>query len=384
MNRNEERMQESMGQAGRPDDSRGRRSARGPVVVLGLFAAVVAGGLWLARQPADDLVQGMADADTINVAAKITARVERLLVREGERVEAGQVLFELDSPEVLAKERQVQATLEAARALAAKADEGARKEDVRAAEANWRRAVAAAELADSTWRRIERLQREGVVTRQKRDEALAQQRNARGAAAAARAQYDLALAGTRDQDKAAALAQVRQAEAGLAEVEVARNEIRGVAPRSAEVGKRLAEEGELVPAGYPVFTLVDRSRMWVSFHLREDQFAGLTIGQLLRGSIPALALDDVAFEVYYISPAGDFATWRATRQSAGYDVRSFEVRVRPVQPVADFRPGMSVLFAWPQAGRASPPAPRQAPVAQPARPSAGAPAGPRPASVSAP
>ena len=52
-------------------------------------------------------------------------------------------------------------------------------------------------------------------------------------------------------------------------------------------------------------------------------------GRRLRGSIPALEREDVEFEVYHISPAGDFATG-ATRQSAGYDVRSSEARARPV------------------------------------------------------
>lgn len=328
------------------DEARSSR-LKAAVFLIMMLLAVVA-GLWLASRQADDMIQGMADADTLNVSAKISARVAKLLVQEGDRVVAGQPLFELDSPEVLARERQVAAKVAAARAQAAKADEGARQEEVRAAEANWRRAEAAAELADSTYRRLDRLHRQGVLTLQKRDEALAQQRSARQLATAARAQYDLALAGTRGQDRQAALAQVQQAEAGLAEVEAAREEIHGLAPRAGRVDKRLAEVGELVPAGYPVFTLIDDSNLWVAFHVREDQFAGLQEGQVLHGQIPALALADVPFRVYFISPAGDYATWRATRQSAGYDVRSFEARARPLAPIKGFRPGMSVLFDWPQ------------------------------------
>ena len=166
--------------------------------------------------------------------------------------------------------------------------------------------------------------------------------------AAARAQYDLALAGARRQDKDAASAQVRQAEGAVAEVQAAQDEVEGRAPTAGEVSKRLADVGELVPAGYPVFTLVDLSNVWVAFYLREDQFRGLKMHERLRGQVPALRLDDTEFEVYFINPAGDFATWRATRQSAGYDIKSFEVRVRPVGTVDGFRPGMSVLFPWPQ------------------------------------
>jgi len=312
-----------------------------------VLAIVVVVGLWLAwRSPAEQL-PGMADADTVNVAAKITARLAELKVREGDRVKAGQVLFVLDSPEVAAKEEQAQGALDAASAVADKADAGARSEDIRAAQANWKRAEAGATLADATYQRVQNLFNEGVMTRQKRDEALAQARSSRELSNAARAQYDQALAGAREQDKRAAQGQVRQARGAVAEVDAAREEVNGRAPLAGEINKRMADVGELVPAGYPVFTLVDIDRMWVSVNLRESQMRGLKIGNRLRGQVPALDRD-VEFEVYFINPAGDYATWRATRQSSGYDVRSFEIRLRPLARVEGFRPGMSVLFAWPQ------------------------------------
>jgi len=309
---------------------------------------LVAIGLWLAFRTPPGQLQGMVDADTANVSAKITARLSALEVREGDRVKAGQVLFELDSPEVAAKAQQAQAVVDAAQAVADKADEGARSEEIRAAEANWKRAVAGAELANSTYRHVDNLHREGVVTRQKRDEALAQSRSSTELAAAARAQYDQALAGARVQDKEAAQAQVRQAEGARAEVDAAREETRGRAPMAGEVGKRMADVGELVPAGYPVFTLVDVDHPWVAVNLRESQLEGLRIGSRLQGTVPGLQGQEARFEVYFINPAGDYATWRATRESSGYDVRSFEVRLRPVERLPGLRPGMSVLFAWPQ------------------------------------
>ena len=312
-----------------------------------VLAIVVVVGLWLAWRSPSEQLQGMTDADTVNVAAKITARLAELKVREGDRVKAGQVLFVLDSPEVAAKEEQAQGALDAASAVADKADAGARSEDIRAAQANWKRAEAGATLADATYQRVQNLFNEGVMTRQKRDEALAQARSSRELSNAARAQYDQALAGAREQDKRAAQGQVRQARGAVAEVDAAREEVNGRAPLAGEINKRMADVGELVPAGYPVFTLVDIDRMWVSVNLRESQMRGLKIGNRLRGQVPALDRD-VEFEVYFINPAGDYATWRATRQSSGYDVRSFEIRLRPVARVEGFRPGMSVLFAWPQ------------------------------------
>src|SRR5262249_22579039 len=195
-----------------------------------------------------DLVQGMADADNVNVAAKITARVAALRVHEGDHVTVGQPLFELTSPEVSAKRRQATAALDAARAFQSKAREGAREEEIRAAGANWRRAQAAAELAQSTSRRISTLFSQNVVTQQRQEEAQAQAKSAAEAVAAARAQYDEALAGARRQDKDAAGAQVREAEGAVAEAQAAYDEVVGLAPVTGEVEKKLADVGELVPA----------------------------------------------------------------------------------------------------------------------------------------
>ena len=318
------------------------------IVVLTAVAGVIGGGLWLAYRPVPQLIQGMADADSINVSAKITARVRELQVREGDRVEAGQLLFELDGPEVEARRRQASAALASARAQEAKAREGTRREEIRAAEAAWRRAVAATTLARLSHERTDKLIQANFVSRQKRDESQAQLDETLAAEALARAQYEQALAGVRAQDRAAAEAQVRQAKGALAEAQAINDEVQGRAPLGAEISRRHAEVGELVPAGQPVFNLIDVDRMWVALNVREDQFAGLGIGSRLRGDIPALGLKGVEFAVYFINPAGDFATWRATRQSAGYDVRTFEVRVRPLHPVPRLRPGMSVLFGWPQ------------------------------------
>ncbi|MHC5791853.1 hypothetical protein ACYT6H_09695, partial [Streptococcus pyogenes] len=75
---------------------------------------------------------------------------------------------------------------------------------------NWQRAQTAADLAQTSLRRIENLAREGLVAAQKRDEAEANYRASRDQALAAKAQYDLARAGARSEDQAAAQAQVRQ------------------------------------------------------------------------------------------------------------------------------------------------------------------------------
>ncbi|MGY6552882.1 MAG: HlyD family secretion protein [Erythrobacter sp.] len=323
--------------------------SRTPLIVLAVaVVAVIALGIWLAWRPASDQVQGIVDARELRVASKVTGRLAQIHVEEGQMVKAGQLLATIDSPEARAKEAQVSAVVDAAEAQASKAEAGARSTEIAAAEAQWRRADAAAELARVTFERVERLANEGVVPGQKRDEARTNMIAAQQAARAARAQYDTAISGARREDKRAAEAQANQARGAAAEVAVALAETAVLAPAAGEVGRRLAQPGELVGAGFPIMYVTQTTSPWVTLILREDQLNGIAMGSELAGAIPALKVAKARFKVSFMAPAGDYATWRATRQSSGFDIKGFEVRLMPVQPVKGLRPGMSVLFDWPQ------------------------------------
>jgi HlyD family secretion protein len=291
-------------------------------------------------------LQGETDAKQVNVSAKVPGRVDSLYVQEGDSVQRGEIVATLDGPEIRAKAAQALAARDAARAIRDKARRGSREEDIRAARNNWLRAVASATIAETTYARLDRLHREGVVPAQKRDEAEASLRANREGAEAAKAQYDLATAGTRSEDRAAAYADLRRAEGAVAEAEsyVNENELRSAV--NGQVLVKIIEQGELVSPGQPVITIVDLSDQWVTLNLREDRLAGLRIRDTLLVTIPAIDQTVRPFAVYYISPLGAFATWRATREAGGFDVRTFEVRARPVQPLPGLRPGMSALVHW--------------------------------------
>ena len=314
----------------------------GFLVLLGVLA-FIGWGLWQAYHPAAVPLQGQVEARTYNIAPKISARIATLPVRQGQAVAAGEVLVTLDSPEVRAKLAQAGAVQAAADAKRDLVDVGARPEDIRAAKANWDKATAGAELADKTYQRLNALYKEGLVSLQRNDEAETNHKAALETALAAKAQYDTALIGSRPQEKRAAGAAVLQAAGGVAEVDAAAAELVLKAPLAAEVDKVVLHPGELAGAGYPILTLVDLADIWVVFNVREDDFAGIKIGGVLNGTVPALGDKAVRFIIDTISPRGDYATWRATRQSSGYDVRTFEVRARPQAPVEGLRPGMSVL-----------------------------------------
>ena len=315
--------------------------------VLALALLAVAGtigyGLWRAAVPPAVVLQGQMEAQETDVAPKVAGRIGEVLVREGQQVRSGDALIRMDSPEIEAKVAQAQAARDAASAVARKAANGARPQEVEMARANWQRAQAAADLASKSWQRVDRLAREGLVAAQKRDEAYANFVAARDHARAARAQYDLALSGARAEDRAAANAQERQVAAVVAEARVAQSEAALASPVAGEVAKVYAKVGEIAPQGVPVVTVVDLNDQWLVLNVREDRVQRFAIGSQFEGSIPALKQDKVTFKVTASSVLPDFATWRATRSDQGFDMRTFEIKARPLQPVAGVRPGMSVL-----------------------------------------
>lgn len=322
------------------------------IILIGLPVLSVVS--WLLIQPAPQYLQGEVETTKINVSAKIPGRIEEMLVREGQSVKKGNVIAVLDSPQLQAKRQQAQGAKDAASAQRDKADTGAREEQIRMAYNQWLQAKAGAELAEKSLGRVQRLFDDGVVPAQRRDEVQGQRDMALKLEAAAKAQYDMAVNGTRVEDKAAAAALLEQASGAVTEVDSLLEEARVRAPIDGEIVEHIVNLGELASAGMPIVTMVDLSDTWVVFNVREDHLAGLKMGDPLRGNAPALNNQSIDLEVTYIAPLGDFATWRATSISGGFDLRTFEVRARSSTPVDGLRPGMTVIVPWEKSPRPDP------------------------------
>ena len=219
------------------------------LVVLGV-------GFWMGTHPTEEPLYGVMQAKTVDVAAKVTGRVETLPVHEGDTVSAGQLLMTLDIPEVEAKLKEVEALKSAASARQSLVDEGARPQEIRAAKAQMQRAQAGQELAQKTFNRVHALYREGLISKQKHDEALAQKKSADELLAAAKEQYDIALTGARTQEKQAATALTAQATGGVEQVESLVKEKNVTSPIASEISRIYVEIGEVAAAGLPLATLV--------------------------------------------------------------------------------------------------------------------------------
>ena len=300
---------------------------------------------WYLRRSTPTLIQGTVECTTYKASSKVPGRIDDMKVEQGDRVEKGQLLYTLSTPELEAKLQQAEAVKSAAAALDQAAIAGARIQQIEAAMNMWEKAQAGLELARKTYERVKNLYEQGVVPEQKMDEASANYKAMEATALAAKAQYNLAMDGARKEDKEAAAARVRQAEGAVSEVESYISDAMVYSPVTGEVSTIIAEQGELVGSGYPVVAILDMSDMWVTFNIKETLLPAIRVGTRMSGYVPALGYD-VEFEVTYIAVQADFATWSATRTQGGFDIRTFAVKAKPVSPVSHMRPGMSVLVDW--------------------------------------
>ena len=291
-------------------------------------------------------VQGEVEATQVKVASKLIGRIDSLLVHKGDDVLPGALLFTISSPELDAKYLQASAVRKAAGAQKEKADNGAQKEDIQAVFNSWQMALAASEFAKKTFNRVENLFKSGVVAEQQNDEAETRMKAAIETEKAASSLYQKAKKGARYEDKASAGALVMQADGVLTEVSSYLSENHIFSPIKGEIANIISERGELVPAGYPVITIVDLDDVWVTFNLREDLLAAIKKGTTFKARFPALGMKEVLLKVNYINSLGEFATWNATKTSGDFDMKTFEVHAVPVEKVDGLRPGMSALVNW--------------------------------------
>ncbi|CAH0269338.1 efflux RND transporter periplasmic adaptor subunit [Chryseobacterium sp. WG14] len=314
------------------------------LIIILIFGAIAAVSVYFLTSPTKDYLQGQVEATEIHVAPKVTGRLEKKLADEGQSVKKGQLLAILSSPELDAKLIQAQSAKDAATAQYDKAINGTRYEQVQGAYNSWQQAKASADLAETTYKRMENLYQEKVIPAQKRDEAKGQKNASREQEKAAYNNYLMAKNGARTEDKNASAASMRQAEGAVKEVNVYRSEINVIAPADGEVNQYFPNLGELVNAGYPIVNLVDLNDIWVVINIKEDQMGKFKMNSKFEGVVPALDNKKIELQVKFIAPLGDFATWTATKTKGGFDMRTFKIKAYPTKKIDGFRPGMSVLI----------------------------------------
>jgi HlyD family secretion protein len=299
---------------------------------------------WQAYQPQAERMQGQIEAQQYNISSKVPGRVDEVLVRKGDQVERGQLIFTLLSPEIDAKLMQAKAGQQAAGAMAEQAEKGARVQEIAAARDQWQKAKAASSLMKKTYKRIDNLYKDGVIAEQKRDEAYTQWQASRYTEQAAYQMFGMASEGARVETKRAAMEKERMAAGAVAEVEAYAADTKITSWHNGEVTQVLLHGGELAPQGFPVVSVIDMNDAWAVFHVREDRLSEFNQGTIVDATIPALSDETYSFKVTHVAVMGDFATWRATDSSQGFDMRTFEVEARPMEVIDGLRVGMSVIL----------------------------------------
>jgi len=313
--------------------------------LLGVFVILVILGvsLWYMSAASVSYLQGQVEATQINVASKIPGRIEQIIVKEGDKVVADQLLAIISTPEIDAQLSQVKSVRTAAQALDEKVDAGARSQEVLATYNVWQQAKAGAELALKTYQRVENLYNDKVVAAQKRDEAYTQYQVALNAESAAKATHEMVKIGARPEDKKAAKAQVNQAQGAVNTITILKNEGHVKAPRNGEVLTIMPNSGEIVNMGYPIINLIDLDDIWVYFNVKEIMLPKFKMGTKFQAMIPGLDNQKIQLEVKYIAAQGDYATWNATKSQGDFDMKTFLIKAYPVDKIVGLRPGMSAL-----------------------------------------
>lgn len=311
--------------------------------ILAAMVVVVAMGLFLPER--SETIQGEIETTDYRVSSKVPGRVLEIRVQEGDQVHKGDTLAILEAPDVSAKLDQANALFEAAQALEDKARNGALKEQIQGAYEMWQKAKAGLEVAEKSYNRVSSLLKNGVISEQKYDEVKAQYDAMVATEKAAQAQYEMALNGARIEDKHAAQAKVKQAKGAVSEVNSYISETVLVAMADGEVTEIFPELGELVGSGAPIMNVAMTGNISVIFNIREDYLPGMTVGSEVVAYVPAFD-KNINLRISRVKNVGNFAVWKATKASDGYDLKMFEVRALPVDAsdLENMRSGMSAIL----------------------------------------
>lgn len=313
------------------------------VLCLIAVAALVSLINYLTLDKEEEIIQGEIEVNEYRVSTKVPSRILDIRVKEGDFVHKGDTLVILDAPELKAKKVQAENVREAASAINEKADNGAREEIIQGAFELLQQAKAAYDIASKTYTRLNNLYDEGVVTAQRRDEALAYMESAEAQMLAAQSQYDLARNGARLEERKAASAQVDRAGGAVMEVDSHINETVQVSQFDGEVIEVFPKEGELTGAGSGIMSIAIKDDLWGTFIVSENQLSGMKIGDELTVFCPATG-KDIRMKIYFIKDYGSYSAWKSSKSTSNYDMKKFMVKARPTGKFEGLRSGMSLVL----------------------------------------
>ncbi|OCG37987.1 hypothetical protein A9G29_01215 [Gilliamella sp. Fer2-1] len=313
------------------------------VAIMAVIAMVII--IYFVNQPNTIILQGEVESNRVDVAARVQGRVIQFNYDVGDNVKQGDILLNLSNPALLAQLATSEAQLKVAMASRDNTY-STRPETIDLQKAQLDKAKSDLLLAQTSYERINRLVKNGTVSKQNYDESFNQYQAAIKAHEAAKANLALAENGSSVEQKKLADVQVEQSKAALEQVNADVNELTLVAPINGQITTRVAEVGQLYSPGTPLYSIIDLNDIWFTFNIREDLLGDLKVGDTFKVKVPALNNQVIDVKVTALNALGQYANWQATKATGDFDLKTFEMRAKPINQVSGLRPGMSVTTKW--------------------------------------
>ena len=294
---------------------------------------------------------GNVDIRQIQLSFHATGRIQRILVEEGQKVEAGELLAELDPVRYEAAAEQAKAQVAAQREVLSRLLAGSRPEEIQEARARVKAAEAALRDAEPTHRRTKILAQSQYVSQQQLDNTEASLNTARANLDGAQQTLTLAIKGPRQEDIEVARAQLKAYEAALRKAEEELSDTRLYAPEHAVVQDRILEPGDMASPQTPVFTLALSNPLWVRAYVSEPDLGKIALG--MHAEVKTDSFPNKVYQAWigFISPTAEFTP----KQVETTELRSklvYRLRVYVCNPQNELRLGMPadvfVPFSQPQ------------------------------------
>lgn len=316
---------------------------RAPVVIIVLAAAAAAAYFFFLRPTAVDdgmTASGTVEATEASLGLQVAGRLESIRAREGDRVKAGDTLAVVDRTELNARRAQAEAQLNAAHALLAEMERGARPEEL--AQARAADSTASARLADAQrdLGRAQQMLREGAVSQEAQDKALLAMEVARSQREQAAQQLQLVTAGPRAERVTAQRAMVAQNEAQIRQVTAQLANAVVLAPFDGVVTVRHRQPGEIVAPGAAVLTISNLGDRWVRIYIAEDRIGAVKLGEAATITTDTYRDRQYTGEVAFIASQAEF-TPRNVQTEAERVKLVYAVKVRITGDTTNaLKPGM--------------------------------------------
>ena len=333
-----------------PPSSPARRLPLGSVFVIVIALLCVGMYVWHTREGRETAsvltLYGNVDIRQVDVAFRVGGRIRQVLVDEGARVVAGQVLATLDTDLLEQAVSRTVAEVDAQQAQLALLTHGYRAEEVARAAASVREAAAQARNARIERERVEKLRASNAVSQKTLDNARAADDGAAARLRAAEEQRDMLTRGFREEDIARQRAALKQAEAALNLARIQLGDAALVAPQAGVVLTRAREAGAIVQAGQTVYTLSLVDPVWVRAYVGQNDLGRIKPGMAVTLEVDAAPGKRYPGTVGFVSPTAEFTPKSVETR----DVRSalvYRLRVQAMDPDNVMRQGMPITVHVP-------------------------------------